>query len=135
MKTRTTKSGAIIATREPKLDAILKKVRVRCWEPKIEEHDGRTTISWKIKTTTYTISFDGAGLPYHARFDDCRRRYSGEMSLGTGGWMCAPRERWYASQMSRWFSFEKMMGMKVFEDEKYIKEPEPGPIPIKKLFE
>jgi len=25
--------------------------------------------------------------------------------------------------------------MKVFEDEKYIKEPEPGPIPIKKLFE
>jgi len=124
---RTTKSGAVIATMTPKLESVLKALEEKGYEPERQSIGEETRIGWSSATTDYTIEFDSEGIPYHAKFDDQRRKYSGTMRRVPGGWMKAPLLKWACSGHTahRWLTLEKSLGLDIFEGEHYLQEPEP----------
>lgn len=124
---RTTKSGAVIATMTPKLEQVVKALEEKGYEPKRQEIGEDIRIDWSSGTTDYTIKFDSEGVPYYARFDDQKRKFDGIIKRVQRGWMKAPLIKWSCSgyTIQRWSTLEKSLGIKIFEGEYYLKEPEP----------
>ena len=98
-----------------KLEQIIASLQDKGLSYALEEGTSATRLYWKTKKSSYSISFDSEGEPLEADIDGLYRMFPGYVGL------TQPRRVWmYESEgysgASRFHTFEKWLGIRLFKD-------------------
>ena len=99
---------------DTKQSRLLQILADKGYSPEIAESDHMTSISWKTKKSIYEVQFDQQGETYEAKIDGFSMR-----KVVYGLTPEHRRIRWTCETlgMPRVYTFEKWLGMRLFEDQ------------------